>query len=273
MRKILALATAGLLMASAPARAENGNHTSLPVEIDSHGGVTISVSVNGAPPVIFLLDTGTARTVISQELAAELTTTVVARTEVVTAAGVEAHDVVRLRSLSVGPMTASGLLAPVVPARALTRLGKKVRGLLGSDFLSAFNYTLDYRHRRLSMDDALACNAPGAVPLTIVEGRPVLEADGEGPLRLVPDTGAEATVLFDDGRLVRHVMPASISGVVGTARAGLITISRLRVGSVALRDVAAVIVERKEPAVDGLMATRQFASLSFAAGARCMLVR
>jgi hypothetical protein len=35
------------------------------------------------------------------------------------------------------------VLAPVVPSARLAALGRHVRGLLGQDFLSAFNYTLD----------------------------------------------------------------------------------------------------------------------------------
>ena len=74
-----------------------------------------------------------------------------------------------------------------------------VRGLLGQDFLSAFNYTLDYRRRRLTWDEPLTCDAPGAVPMNAaVEGRFVLVADADRGtrVRLVPDSGAEVAVLF-----------------------------------------------------------------------------
>ena len=80
----------------------------------------------------------------------------VATSEVVTIAGSDVRLVVRLGRWRWRRVTVDDLLAAVVPRPQLARLGRGVRGLLGQDFLSAFNYTLDYRRRRLTWDEALA---------------------------------------------------------------------------------------------------------------------
>lgn len=79
-----------------------------------------------------------------------------------------------------------GVLAPVVPAARLASLGPGVLGLLGQDFLSVFNYTLDYRRARLTWDASWSCTTAGAVRMQAAEGRFAMILDGEAgaPLRL-----------------------------------------------------------------------------------------
>jgi hypothetical protein len=128
-----------------------------------------------------------------------------------------------------------------------------VRGLLGQDFLSAFNYTLDYRRSRLTWDEPLPCDAGGAVPLVAAEGRFVmaLEAGRGTPLRMVPDSGAEVAVLF---------------------RAAAAE-PRFVVGAVTLRDVRVLVIDRDDPNADGLLPLHGFSSVSFAAGGSCLMAR
>jgi len=146
----------------------------------------------------FLLDTGTARTVVADALARELGAPVVATSEVVTIAGSDRRLVVRLDSIAVSPVKVDGVLAPLVPAPELAALGHGVRGLLGQDFLSAFNYTLDYRHARLTWtkwERARAWRGADAA----AEGRFSMVLTGRRrprPCGVVPDSGAEVAVLF-----------------------------------------------------------------------------
>jgi predicted aspartyl protease len=261
-----------------------------PLTIDERGGVIVDARVNGAGPFKFIVDTGASRSIVADDLATELGAPVVAKSEVVGSAGSDMRFVVRLGSVAVDSARVDALLATVVPAAGLSRLGRGVRGLLGQDFLSAFNYTLDYRRARLTWDEALTCDGRGVVRMIAAEGRFVMAlADHRGdPLRLVPDSGAEVPVLFRpstvlmasrafvDGRPAA-VSPAAsvmVAGMTGPGRVAQVTsIERLRVGSVTLRDVRAYAIQRDDAHADGLLPLHEFASVSFAAGGGCLVAR
>ena len=267
-----------LVMMSGAAAAAADRPPAVPLSIDGKGGIVVDVRINTAGPFRFILDTGAARSLVSDDLARELAAPAVATSEVVTSAGSDLRFVVRLASLAMASATADDLLAVVVPGPHLARLGPRVRGLLGQDFLSAFNYTLDYRRRRLTWDEPLACDAPGAARMTAAEGRFVmaLERDRGAPLRLVPDSGAEVPVLFrvSAGTPPESLAAAKVSGLgAGERIARIATMPTLRVGSITMRHLDAYIVERDEADVDGLLPLHGFSSVSFAAGGACLIAR
>jgi hypothetical protein len=263
---------------------------SAPLTIDERGGVIVEARVNGAGPFKFLVDTGASRSIVAADLATALDAPVVARSEVVGSAGSDMRFVVRLGSVAVDSARVDALLAVVVPAARFSRLGRGVRGLLGQDFLSAFNYTLDYRRGRLTWDEPLTCDTRGAVRMTAAEGRFVmaLEDDRGAPLRMVPDSGAEVPVLFRPSSALRgspasvegRAVPAGagagavVAGMSGPGRVAQVTaIETLRVGSVTLRDLRAYAIQREDAHADGLLPLHAFASVSFAAGGGCMVAR
>jgi hypothetical protein len=92
----------------------------VPPVIDARGGIVVSVRIGNAGSFDFMLDTGASSSIISDDLARQIGAPIVARGEVVRSAGTELREAARLAAL-----------------------GRHVRGLLGQDFLSAFNYTLD----------------------------------------------------------------------------------------------------------------------------------
>ena len=239
-----------------PAAAADRTFPAVPLAIDGRGGVAVDVRINDHGPFRFLIDTGASRSIVSEDLARQLRAPVVAKSEVVTSAGSEMRLVVRLASVALPFARAEALLAPTVPGVRLAELGHGVRGLLGQDFLSAFNYTLDYRRRLLTRDEAIVCDTPDAVPMNAAEGRFVmaLRARSGRALRLVPDSGAEIAVLFRG----RSPVPA---------------LSALQIGSVTLRDVPAVVVDREDANADGLLPLHRFSSVSFGAGGSCVIAR
>jgi hypothetical protein len=237
--------------------------------------VLVDVRVNDAGPFKFIVDTGSARSAVADGLVRELGAPIVAKSEVVTSARSEMHLVARLASVVVGArsdMRVNGILAPVLPAARLAALGRGVRGILGQDFLSVFNYTLDYRLSHLTWDAPLACEGPGVVPMSALEGRFVMALEAAGPLRLVPDSGADALVLFG-ARTAPRPGVGSVEDLVGARPARKTTIPRLRIGGVTVHDLAAFVIDRAEPGVDGLMPLHHFASVSFAAGGACLIAR
>ena len=256
MRRIL-IAGVMAFTTIVPAAGADRSRPEVPLAIDAQGGITVAVRVNDAGPFTFLLDTGTSRSLVSDDLADELGAPVVARSEVVTIAGSEMRLVVRLSSIVLASARVDTLLAPVLPSAQLARAGRGVRGVLGQDFLSAFNYTLDYRRGRLTWDAPLTCEGPGAVPMAASAGRFVLVAhtDAGRPLRLVPDSGAEVAFLFGSGSRPRP------------------RVSAFRVGDLLVKDMLVAVVEREEPGVDGLLPLHGFRAVSFAAGGSCVVVR
>jgi predicted aspartyl protease len=251
----------------------------VPLSIDDRGGIFVDVRINAAGPFRFILDTGSARSLVADDLARQVAAPAVAKSEVVTSTGSDLRLVVRLTSVTMASATADDLLAAVAPAAQLARLGHGVRGLLGQDFLSAFNYTLDYRRRRLTWDETLSCDAPGAARMTAAEGRFVMDLHDEhgAPLRLVPDSGADMPILFRPGAesapgsTAPAVMVTSLGN--GERMARVATIPALRVGSVTMRHLEAYVIERADSEVDGLLPLHGFSSVSFAAGGACLVAR
>ena len=254
------LAAALIWTVSSRFAAPNNNpDMSVPVEIDRHGGVFVDVGVNDSGPYRFIVDTGSSRSIVSETLARELRASVVAKSEMVTSAGSEWAVVVRLDSVSLATARQLNILALVLPDTRVSQFGPGVRGLLAQDFLSRFTYTLDYGHARMHSAAPVSCDAPEAVRLVSAEGRfvlPGVETDGE-MLRLVPDSGAEAPVLFR----------RRISGKTSTR------VISVRVGPVRLKDLVARIVERIDPNADGLLPLHYFNEVTFATGGACVVVR
>jgi hypothetical protein len=259
-----------------PAAAGRG---SAELSIDERGGVVVPVMVGAAGPFKFMLDTGATRSLVGDDLAGLLKAPLVARAEVVTSVGSEMRGVVRLARMEVAGARADVLLASVLPAARLRALAPGVRGLLGQDFLSAFNYTLDYRRRRLIWDEPgdVNCSDPSALRLIAAEGRYVVHLSaGPRALRLVPDTGAEAFVFFHAPGKASPALAigsARLRGLAGDLGVRAASAPRLVVGDVTLRDQPAVIVDRRDDNADGLLPLHAFARVSFNMRDGCMVVR
>jgi hypothetical protein len=94
-------------------------------------------------------------------------------------------------------------------------------------------------------------------------------------LRLVADTGADVVVLFNfNAREDPKGARLRVAGLAGAGAPALVTtIGELHAGLVSLRDVSAVVVERADRDIDGLLPLHRFASVTFAAGGVCVVPR
>jgi hypothetical protein len=246
----------------------------VPFELGPGGSVAVRVRLNGGGDVPFLLDTGATGTSVFEPLVAALGLRPVARRLVVTSVGRETRTVVRLGRVTVGAADREGLLATVVPTPETALTGAGVQGILGQDFLSSFNYTLDYRRRRLSWD---ASGTDGVrLPLRPSEGRLLvgLPQPGRDVVWLVPDTGTSGLVVFERPgrpRLPTEELPGaayeveSLSGA--RRRVDARRVKHLHFGGFTLRDLVAAVVPRPEadaPEGDGLLPLHIFARVTFA---------
>jgi len=172
----------------------------------------------------------------------------------------------------------------VVSLAQLRATESGVDGVIGQDFLQAFDYTVDYRRKRLRFMAEHEAEHHVRLPLVRAGDRSLVQLpghSGDGPLLMVPDSGSEGFVIFErNGRTAVRVDPVSqFVGVSGLAsqRVGRGALLReLKVGAVTLRNQPAVVLERAGARAvegDGLMPLHQFSSVSFNNSEGFMVVR
>jgi len=257
-------------------------------DVDQNGAVVVAATIDGAGPFRFLVDTGSSHSAVADGLVRRLGLDAVAKAEIMSATGQQSmRPVVRLGRTTVGGAARDGMLASVLPSADLTGMGAAVDGVLGQDFLSAFDYTLDYLHGRLTWSAGGALDEPAArLTLAPEGGRFVAtlpQGAGRGVVRLVPDTGSAALVIFGpaSGRAAGalRLRPASgqarLRGVVGERTVERAIVQALRVGALVMHDEPAAVIERPgaaEGLADGLLPLHRFGRVSFSARERCLLI-
>lgn len=255
----------------------------LALSVRPSGAVRVPVLVDGQGPFTFLLDTGSSHTALSSELADRLGLPVVAKVRVLTPAGPETGLVVRAQRMEVGSACVEALTPSVVSMARLREREPGVEGVLGQDFLSLFDYTVDYRRKQLRWTAEPAEDA-SRLPLLQAGDRRLVRLPGErerDSVLLVPDTGSEGLVLFErQGRTaVRVEYEATFVGVSGlgsTRSARGARLRELRVGSVTLRNQSAVVLPREGSSAvegDGLLPLHHFSSVAFHNREGYMVVR
>jgi hypothetical protein len=256
-------------------------------DVDEDGAVAVAATVNGAGPFRFLVDTGSSHTAVGDALARRLGLHAVAKAEIVSATGHFMRPVVRLGRTAVGAAAREGILASVLPSAELGRLGGDVDGVIGQDFLGDFDYTLDYLRGRLTWTADGETSEPAARLTLASEGGRFLatlpQGAGRGVVRLVPDTGSAALVIFGQGpgggggalRLLPASGQARLRAVAGERTVERAFVQALRVGALVMNNEPAVVVERPASAeghADGLLPLHRFARVSFNARERCLLI-
>jgi predicted aspartyl protease len=240
-----------------------------------HGEVVVPVFIGGEGPYRFLLDTGSSHTLISQTLATTLGAAPVAQSRLATSAGSIMAQVVALSDVSVGDARVESLMATSLPSSAANMLGDGILGVLGQDFLSQFDYTLDYRTSRISWDDEDQIEKGVRLELEPSRGRflVLLPQDKRCgcTLRLVPDSGANGVVLFAGTAADRLAVNSAVTSMrrstlagEGTARG--VIVRALLVGPATLWNLPAARVVLPEDTTedgDGLLPLSLFARISF----------
>ena len=149
----------------------------IPLVCDAQKTLIVTVSVQGAPPQPFLLDTGASMTTIDERTAADLRLTGAGR--IPSLAG---SDRLVTAQLTVGPLTLPEGPVATMDFRRLARFLGDVAGILGSDALRAMGgATIDYDRCTLTMGEAPVAPGPVSamrVPLEWHEGRPVVSMPG-----------------------------------------------------------------------------------------------
>jgi predicted aspartyl protease len=237
--------------------------------------VIVPVFIGGEGPYRFLLDTGSSHSVISQTLATTLGASPVAKAPIATSVGSILALVVRLPDVAVGSAHVESLLATSLPPSGAGILEDGISGVIGEDFLSQFDYTLDYRTSRLSWSGQGETEKGVRLALEPSQGRFLVHLPQDQrcrcPVRLVPDSGANGVVLFagtDSDHLPIDSSGASIlvSTLAGAGTARGVTVRALLVGAATLWNLPAarvILPERTTRDGDGLLPLSLFARVSF----------
>lgn len=263
-----------LTLASASSRAADAPPAEVTLTVRGSGALLVPVVIDGQGPFTFLLDTGSSHTVLGEDLVERLALPAVAQARVLTSGGAQLGLVVRTGRLSIGSASVEGVMPSVVSMAGLRSIESGLDGVVGQDFLSPFNYTVDYRRKRLRFTTEPAAEAE-RVPLVRMGQRPLVRLTsgrGRNPVLLVPDSGSEGFVLFErEGRTAVAVdyldqwVGVSALALERPARGALLR--ELRLGTVTLRDQPAVVVRSGDASSglhsDGLLPLHGFSSVSF----------
>jgi hypothetical protein len=273
---------------SAPANEDpHAADASTPFASRRPGEVVVPVQLGAEGPYRFLLDTGSTHSAVSAAVADGLNLRPVARTTMTASGGSVECLVVALPTVEVGPARLEGLTATELPPAADAALGLDVDGILGQDFLSRFSYTIDYEQSRIRWHDGESTAAATGIRLALVpsQDRFVVELPQRGrkALRLVPDSGADALVLYGEaGRaLVSEWLPgtAALDSPTGTRilpRTAIVDgleIGRTRIGRQPAVILATAAAPGAQDGPDGLLPLHAFASVSFNARQLSLVIR
>jgi hypothetical protein len=225
--------------------------------------IVVQTMVNGAGPFSFLLDTGATHTVIDPGLARQLQASVIGEASLTTVSDVRKDKLVRLKQVRVGGSAVSELGAIIDKLGDVKLKAPGIRGVLGEDYLSNFDFLIDYKERILSFgEDAPAGERCRFETMGHYRGLPttnrlLIEAEfmdvNGGKVQLQLDTGAKMPELFPVRQESFPSQPwagsmAFNSGPNATTIHSRITI---KVGSTAVRDLD-VVQSRRGVAFDAV---------------------
>jgi hypothetical protein len=218
--------------------------------------VVDGVYVNGHGPYRFLVDTGTNVNLIETDLARRIGVNATFQVDLVSAAGRAVTPGADGNEVVFDSLKADGQRFLLSRLDAVHDLLPGVRGVLGQQFLSRFDYFLDFKHQRLEFGKQERSGM--RVRFTALNGRAAVSTNlGD----LILDSGVTRLVLFGvksgGGNSARGLMKTLAgSQVLGTASRNLVIESRnVWTGS------AVTMLSRTEPGVGGLLPASFFKTI------------
>jgi predicted aspartyl protease len=231
--------------------------TIVPMRLAGDYAVVEDVYIEGQGPFHFLVDTGFQSTSATETLAQKLGLAADYRVTLVTQAGTRDVPASRLANVTLGEVSAPAEVL-WVDMPAVRRLERRIQGILGQEFLSRFDYLLDYGRRRLVFNpcDAPAIGTGERIPFERNAGRVVVTAQNSGrPLKLVLDSGTPELIVFGKPAGVDVAVVTNAGSATGTR----MRLRALKIGRRTFFDVPAVVFARRPGSnADGLLPARFF---------------
>jgi predicted aspartyl protease len=175
--------------------------TPVPFSLVADHWIVVPVTINGSGPYDLLLDTGSALTFIDPSLITRLGGKETRRYQLVTATGSKLVPCYRIENFRLGSQHVEYLdvLAHVGPEIQ----GMQINGILGQDFLTKFNFILDYQSHTITFEvnEEYARNLSGGVYALLDSAQRNLvlippQSHESRPSLFSLDSGAKGIVLF-----------------------------------------------------------------------------
>lgn len=161
------------------------------IEEDRTNRYTVPVTIEGAGPFDFMIDTGSQATAVTHQINEGLQLTPFGTATLVGMASRRPVDVVEVDTMTFGNHTVRDLLSPVLDARHVG-----ADGILGLDSLQDFRVLIDFREETIAVQDVSTLRNDRSGFEIIVRARQEL-----GQLLITDATveGVRATVIIDTG--------------------------------------------------------------------------
>jgi hypothetical protein len=236
--------------------------------------IVVSLTANNQGPFDFVLDTGTDTCIVEPELARQLSLVALDRLEMHTFARTQMLVRSSIGVLAAGSAHAENVEVLIQDLPELRRIDSHLRGIVGQNFLSHWNYLLDYhRHTlRFEMANEIELAIEGErVPIDTRENKMLVaseaQAQGRARLRLLLDSGTNSVILMP--KASQAIDPSSQAWLTAAngLQAGMKTgrVRELMVGSQQFHDLAVGVATPSagyEGRIeDGLLPTALFQSL------------
>jgi predicted aspartyl protease len=264
-----------------PASPDPHSGTSLPVRTLNGYLMVVSVSINDHGPFDFLVDTGTNTTLIQPALAEELRLTPKDQLQLASLANSTGVPRYYLQTFRVGPASVSNLEALAVALPQLTALDRRIRGVLGMNFLLHNSFRLDYENHVLELypfpEDARV-PAGLRVPVEINESRLLIKvasaAAPHGSWKLALDSGISSFLVFEEritpasaGACISPNCLVKVSTNLGGHQASAVLLHDVSIAEAHLPETQVVVLrnELQKPSdpQDGLLPAAPFHSIFF----------
>jgi predicted aspartyl protease len=237
--------------------------------------VVVSLMANDQGPFDFVFDTGTNTTIVDPSLARRLSLVAQDRIQLITLGGTQTVIRSSMHTLAAGAGHAENVEVLVQDLSELRNVDSHIQGIVGQNFLSHFNYLLDYRRHALQIEQAseIRENTEGEPIRVEVSDDKMLVASeiqsrGVAKLRLLLDSGANLVTLVRRPSL--RIDPArreSWLELTASGQAGLQVahVRALTIGSQKFNDLAVALPDAQpadaERVEDGVLPTSLFKSL------------
>ena len=184
--------------------------------------ILIGARINGGPEQKFVVDTGASQTVIDKTLAQTIGPQNLSTFTVTAGSKAVPLGYLSIQKIQIGDLTMENIPALVADLASFkATLGQRPAGLIGTSFLKRFAVTIDYRDRKIVLNDPLKLQVPeGAIviPTSPAFGSTLLVVngtiDGTHPMNFLVDTAAGFNNLSHDLAKKMNVGPVLPVGQV-----------------------------------------------------------
>jgi hypothetical protein len=241
--------------------------------------VIVPVSVNGLEPAGFILDTGTKTSIVDERICRKLDLQTIARMPLTTFTGTSMVTIAQLDKVTMANALARRLEVACVDLKKVYSLDSEIYGVLGQNFLVQFNYLLNYRGRKIVLeeDGNLRKDLDGVeLPVEVIGDRDYVVYDSGLPaqpqVRFMLDSGSRFTVIFENPQInsalrVERDIPTMYSpGSVGGRRIDSARIRTLTVGGETVNNLTVRLTRARETErrwENGLLPTVLFRAIYF----------